>query len=112
MQIGFHTQSAGIITAIVFVVMVLPVYIAAKFFNAERATIGWSALAVPVASAGAWLGYQLLGPFFGFLTGFIGMAVGFWLVLKPSFGGAFGLSLFAFVLQIAVIQLLLKFFAA
>lgn len=105
-----QVQSPLLITGLVILIMVLPVYLAARFVDAERATLGWSAIAVPVATLGAWLGYQVLGPVFGLLTAFIGMAIGFKLVLKPSFGGAFGLTLIAFVLQLAVIQMLVRMF--
>ncbi|MFN4290323.1 MAG: hypothetical protein ACK4E7_05505 [Permianibacter sp.] len=107
-----QTNSLLLIAAIVMVVTVLPVYLAARFVNAERATLGWCALAVPVATAGAWLGYQLIGAFFGLLTGFIGMVIGFWIVLRPSMGGAFGMTVFAFILQLALVQFLFKLFGS
>ncbi len=111
---GFTLQSSALllIAVIVFVMMVFPVYLAARFVDARRATLAWSALAVPVASLAAWLGYQMLGPFFGFLTAYLGMAIGFWLVLRPSFAGALGMTLIAFVLQLVVVQVLLRLFAS
>lgn len=111
MGITLQGSALGLIALIVFVLMVLPVYMAARFVNAERATLAWAALAVPVASFGAWLGFQLLGGLFGFLTAYFGMASGFWLVLRPSFANAMWLTLVAFVLQLALVQGLLRLFA-
>lgn len=108
----FQSNSFLLVASIIMVITILPVHLAARFVNAERATLGWCALAVPVATLGAWLGYQVFGSFFGLLTGFIGMAIGFWIVLRPSFGGAFGMTIFAFILQMALLQVLFKMFGS
>ena len=105
----FTVQGAGV-GVVVLLLMVLPVHLAARFVHAERATLGWSTLAVPVASFGAWLGFQLLEGLFGFLLAYFGMTLGFWLVLRTSFGNAMWVTLIAFVLQLALVQGLLRLF--
>lgn len=107
MEFSFSTSSLLLGLAVIFVITTVPVKIAAAFVGASRQSLPACAVAVLVAGTLAYFGYSLLGgSILGLIAAFFATALGFWLVLRPSPGGAFGLTFVAMVLQVALIQML------
>ena len=110
MNFQFSTSSLLLGLAVLFVITAVPVKLAASFIGASRQSFAASGIAVLVAGALAYPGYRLFGgAVLGLLGAFIGTAIGFWIVLRPSLFGAFGLTFVALVLQVAFLQLLAMF---
>ena len=95
---------------LVALLTVVPVKLAAGFVGAERDNFVFCMLAVIVATLLAFGGYKVVG---GSLPGlgvaFLGMIIAYSVVLKVQFGSAFGLTVIAFAIQIAIVSALASF---
>jgi len=104
-----HVQASGyaireiVALALLLALTVLPVSLAARFADARRPGLLWSALAVfgggiVAQFVLAWMGASLAGLALSFLA----LCVVYALVLESSLVGAIGITVLAFVLQIAI----------
>ncbi len=109
--INLHYSSSSLLVLGVLLLLttVIPVKLGASLIGAENTTLVSSAFAVffgVIATAACF--YAFPG-FAGLLASYVAISVVYWLVLRPSFLGAFLLTFLIVAIQLAVVQGLYKF---
>ena len=108
LNLSFSTESWFHLFAIIFVLSVVPIKLGAKLVKASRS--GWLA-----CTAAALIGMVTTAISLFLFSGLPAILVAlcliilvYWLVLKCSVNAAVGLSIAVFILQIGVMQVLIK----
>ncbi len=108
--ISLSTDSIIVTLGVVFLITVVPVKLGASFVGAMNNSF----VAATIAAAfGLGIGAMVLaifGGFTGVILAYVAVSVAYWVILKPTLGGAFGLTLVIIILQAAILQGLLTTF--
>jgi hypothetical protein len=91
-------------TLILMATTTIPVKIGASLVGASNTSMKSSALAVLLGIVATALCFTLLSGLTSLLAAYAAISIAYWLVLKPSFIGSFGLTFLVFLIQLAVIQ--------
>ena len=100
--ISFSSNSLFVVLTILFLVTVVPVKLGASFVGAMNQSFGHAALASAAGLLAGILIFKLLGGFPSVIVAYVIVSLVYWFVLKPTLGGAFGLTLVVIILQAAI----------
>ncbi len=92
---------ALVVFAISFVILLLPVRLAAGLAEARRRSFAWCLVALIAASFLYYVGL-LIAPMYGSIVAFVLSGVGFMLILHTGFFTGLGVSLMYFLFSLAI----------
>jgi hypothetical protein len=102
--ISLSTNSLLVTLGVLFLLTVLPVKLGANFVGAVNNSFGNAAVASAIGLITGIIIFKLLSGLPSVIAAYIVISIVYWLVLKPSLAGAFGLTFVVIILQAAIVQ--------
>ena len=98
------TSSLPIALAVLFLITVVPVKLGAGFVGAMNRGFGAAAIAAALGLIVGLVSLKLFSGLMSLIGAYVGVSLVYYFVLKPTLGGAFGLTFVVLILQGAILQ--------